>query len=303
MECGHGGGFGRGEGAGVDAAQEHDGHRQRQGTTEQDAGPFRQRYLFFTRHVAFGGDDVHHPHHQERHQETRHHTTEEQGPHRRTRNQGIDDHRDRRRNDGPERGTGHHHSTGKTARVFRLLQHLANSDQAWASGVGNGAATHAREDHTDQNVHLGQATAHAAHQHAAEVKNAVTDRACIHDVGGKHKQRHGQQHIAVVQAVADLLHRQAQVLALHQQVTNPCGQHRKPDGHPHQHARHQNAGKNKKCKSHRRNSVSRPLPRMASHTFQALRSTSEMSKRTKGRKIQLNGTSSTGEASRPINFT
>ena len=169
--------------------------------------------------------------------------------------------------------------------------------------IGNGTATHAREDHTDQNVHLGQATAHATHQHPAEVKNAVTDRACIHDVGGKHKKRHRQQHVAVVEAVADLLHRQTQILALHQQVTNPCGQHRKPDGHPHQHARHQNAGKNKKCKSHRRSSVSRPLPRMASHTFQALRSTSEMSKRTKGRKIQLNGTSSTGEPSRPMNFT
>ena len=143
MERGHCSCFSGRESAGVNSAQQHDGHGQRQGTAENDVGPVFERNFFFTRHIAFNGNEMHDHHHQQGHQNARHHATQKQRTHRRAGDQRVDDHRNGGRNDGAQRGTGHHHGGGKSARVLGLFQHLAYRHQTGASSVCNSAAAHA----------------------------------------------------------------------------------------------------------------------------------------------------------------
>jgi hypothetical protein len=198
----------------------HDRHGQRQCAAKQDARPLPAaeparraaccagRAMTCTTAIISSG-----------HHHAWHHARQKQGADRRARDQRINDHRDRGRDHGPQRGADATTTArSEAAAVFGFAQHLANGHQAGAGGIGDRAAAHAREDDADQNVHLRQAAAHAADQDAAEIKDAFADRPRVHDVGGKHEQRHRQQHVAVVQAIAHLLGHESQILTLDQQV-------------------------------------------------------------------------------------
>ena len=115
---------------------------------------------------------------------------QEQRPYRRARHQRIDDHGNGRWNYRPKCGAGNHHSPREATCVARLFQHLFDRDQTRPCRIGNGAATHTRKNHADQNIHLGQTTPHSSDQNAAEVKNPLADRPRVHDVGREHKQRY-----------------------------------------------------------------------------------------------------------------
>jgi len=283
VQCRHRRRFSRGECARVNATEQHDGHGQGQGTACNDLRPHGARHGVFAGHVAPVGDEVHHGHHQQSHAQAGQQATQKQSPHRSARDQGVNHHGNGRRNDGAQGGAGHHHGTGKATRVPGLGQHLADGHQAWACRIGNGTATHPRKHHADQNVHLRQTTAHAADQHAAKIKNALAHRACVHQVGGKHKHGHCQQHIAVVQTVAHLLGHQPQVLPLDPQVSHPRHQHRKPNGHAQQHAHDHHAAHGHEGGAHGAGALSSRLwPRKAWVIAHKLRITKASINRTNG---------------------
>ena len=250
VQCGDGGRFGGRENARVDAAEQHDRHGQRKRAAKDQAGPLGARHRFVARHVAPHGDGVDHQHHQRSHQEARNHAAQKQRADRRARNHGVDHHRYGRRDDRPQRRAGHHHRAGKATRVLGLLEHLANRHQAGTGSVGDRAAAHAREDHADQDVDLCQSAAHAADQDAAEIKQAFAHGTGVHDVGRKNEQRDGQQHIAVVQAVAYLFGDQSHVLPLDQQVGDAAGEHGEADRHAQQHAGDEHTNEHQDGRAH-----------------------------------------------------
>ena len=88
---------------------------------------------------------------------------------------------------------------------------------------------HAGEDDVGHDVDVAEAAAEAADQHEAELEQPVGQAAGVHEVGGEDEQRHRQQHVAVEQAVQDLLGGGAEVEARTGEVEDRGADHRQPD--------------------------------------------------------------------------
>src|SRR5207247_8835234 len=73
--------------------------------------------IFLTQHVAFDGNEMHHPHHQKRHQKAWHHTAQKKRTNRSTRHQGVNHHGNGGRDDGTQCGRSEEHTSELQSRV------------------------------------------------------------------------------------------------------------------------------------------------------------------------------------------
>ena len=85
------------------------------------------------------------------------------------------------------------------------LRHHADDDAADADRVRDRRSGHARKDHVGDDVDVAKATAKTADQDEAELQQPIGQAADVHQVGGEDEQRDREQHVAVEQAVEDLL--------------------------------------------------------------------------------------------------
>ena len=114
-------------------------------------------------------------------------------------------------------------------RILAVARHHADDDPADADGVGDRRAGHAGEDDVRHDVDVPEAAAKASHEHEAELQQPVGEAAGVHQVGGEDEQRHRQQHVAVEEAVQDLLGRGAEIEPGEEQVEDRRADHRQAD--------------------------------------------------------------------------
>src|SRR2546425_2641625 len=218
------GGFrGRGDAA-VKAAEKDHRHRQRREGLPRDARDVAQRDGLLDREISSLGDERDIGHLRDAEQQARDNAAEEQVADGRVRDEGIDHHRDRGRDDGPDdRGCGGQGS-GKARRVFAVLRHHFLHQLARARGVRKGRARPSREDDALHDVDVSETAAEASDERVAEAQQAFGDAADGHELGGEDEQRNGQQHEARVHAVGQLLGGGSDIEAGHQKI-----KHRSPD--------------------------------------------------------------------------
>ena len=165
----------------------------------------------------------------ERHQQARNDAAEEQVADRGVRDQRIEHHRDRRRDDRPDHRRRRRDRRRIAHRIAVVARHHVDADAPGAGEVGDRRARHAGEDDALRDVDVAEAAAEAPDQHVAEAQQVVGHLADVHQLGGEQEQRHREQHVAVVQAVEDLLGRGAEVEACEQQIEDRAGDHRIAD--------------------------------------------------------------------------
>ncbi len=223
--------LGRRDGARIDAAQQD--HRQEQGRERvadgrQELGA-RDRLL--DRKIAPLRDEMDQHHQHRPHEQAGQHAGDEQVADRGVGDHGVQHHRDRGRDDRPDRGRGRGHRTREARCVACIAQHQVDHQLAGAGGIGQGAAAHAREDDAEHDVDLGEAAAQPADQQRGEAQQALADSTRVHDLGGEDEHRHREQHEALEQPVQALIGEQPHVLAGDQEVEEPRGDHREADRH------------------------------------------------------------------------
>src|SRR3989449_5719701 len=234
VEDGERGGFrGRGDPA-VKAAEKDHRHHQRGEGLPRDARDVAQRDGLLDREISPLGDERDIGHLRDAEEQARDDAAEEQVADGSVRDQGIDHHRDRRRDDGPDdRGCGGQ-GGGKARRVFSVLRHHLLHQLARTRGTREGRARHSREDDALYDVDVSEAAAEAPDERVAEVEQPFRDAADGHELGGEDEQRYRQQHEAVVHAVGKLLGGGADIEAGHEKKENRNPDHRVPDREPEQ---------------------------------------------------------------------
>ena len=180
------------EDAGEEPAEEHDRRHQRpESPPERD--PQRAHALErMPRQVAADREVPHHHHQRPRHQQAGDDAGEEQRADGGFRGHAVDDHRQRRRDDGTDGGRGRRDRAGRF-RVVALALHRLDLDGAEPRRVRDGRAAHAGEDHAADDVRLAQAAAHPADHRLREVEDPVADPRRVHQVAHQDEQRGGQQ--------------------------------------------------------------------------------------------------------------
>ena len=115
----------------------------------------------------------------------------------------VDHHRDRRRDDRPDASALATTTAPAKPRVYSGFFSICLIVTRPGPAASAMALPLMPEKITlTQDVDLRQPAAQAADEDAAEVEQALADRAGVHHVGREDEQRHRQQHVAVVQAVA-----------------------------------------------------------------------------------------------------
>ena len=230
--------FGRRGDAGIDQAEQDYGERDRRqgaGENHRHLRPRRSRLARKSAPPRDGGDDDHHP---QRHDGGGNQPAHEHGADGRIGDQRVEDHRDRRRHQRPERRRNHRGRGRKAPRIAVVLRHHARHDQAGAGGIGHCAAAHAGEDQVGDDVDLREPAGQMADHRRAEPQQALDHAAGIHDIGDEDEHRHGDQQIAVVKPVHRLIDDKACVLMRRNQIDEACAQHGKAERRPeHRHER------------------------------------------------------------------
>ena len=168
-------------------------------------------------------------HLRQRHQQARNDAAEKQVADRGVRDQRIKHHRNRRRDDRSDDGRRGGDRGGIAHRVPVVARHHVDADAAGAGQIGDRRAGHAGEDDALRDIDVTEAALEAADQHVAEPQQVVRHLADVHQLGGEQEQRHREQHIAVVEAVQDLLGGRSHVQPGQQQVQDRGGDHRIAD--------------------------------------------------------------------------
>ena len=145
-----------------------------------------------TREAETPGEMPDHQHQRPGHQEPGHDPGEEQRADRRLRGHAVDDHRQRRRDDGPDRRRGGG-DRGRGLGVVALLLHRRDLDGAEPGGVGDGRPAHAGEDHRADDVGVAQPAAHPPDQRRGEVEDPVADAGRIHHIAHQDEERRREQ--------------------------------------------------------------------------------------------------------------
>ena len=229
-------GLGGGADAGIDAAQQQH-HREQRGRGH-DGGLQEglEAHAYAGGIVALFGDEEHVDGQQERQQHAGHHAAHEQLAHRRAGEHGVDDHGDRRREDGADGGRGGGDGAGEGG-VVALGLHLLDLHHADAAGVRHGGAGHAGEDQGNQHVHLGRAALQPAQQAVAEGEHAVGDVRFVQHVGHEDEQRRGQHRVVGEHVAGQHRGDLAQLRrSLDDEVDDGGGQHGEGDRHADQEA-------------------------------------------------------------------
>ncbi len=180
---------------------------------------------FLARKIAAAGDQRDHQHHRSRHQASRHKAAEKHRADRSIGDQRVEDHRDRGRHQRAERRRNHRGRGGKTWRITALLRHHPRQHQTRARRVRDRAAAHAGKDQIGDDIHLREAARQMADHGGAEAQQPLDHAARIHHIGDEDEHRHGDEQIAVVEAVHGLVDDQADVLMRRDQIDIACGEH------------------------------------------------------------------------------
>ena len=114
-------------------------------------------------------------------------------------------------------------------RIAVVARHHVDADAPGAGEIGDRRARHAGEDDALHDVDVAEPAAEAPDQHVAEAQQVIGHLADVHQLGGEQKQRHGEQHIAAVEPVQDLLGRGAEVETCQEQIEDRAGDHRIAD--------------------------------------------------------------------------
>ena len=141
----------------------------------------------------------------------------------------VDDDGDRGRDDRADDCGRRGKCCGKARGVAAVRGHHDLRHLAGAGRVGDGRARHAGEDDRLHDVDMGEAAAEAPHQGVAEMEQALGHRAGVHQFGGEDEQGHGEQDVARVHAVQQLLGGGAHVEAGEPEIEDRAADHGMPD--------------------------------------------------------------------------
>ena len=154
------------------------------------------------------------------------------------RHDGIEHHRDRRRDDRADGRGGGGDRGGVAFRVFPVARHQVDDDLAHADRIRDGGPGHAGEDQRRDHVDVPQPAPEPAHQRLREPEQTVGQRPDVHDVGSEDKERDRQQRVVVEQALKQGFGRDRRIEALEDQVDEAARDHGKSDRRPHERQRH-----------------------------------------------------------------
>ena len=101
------------------------------------------------------GIDEHHAHQDRGHEQPRHDARGEELADRNSADDAVDHHRQRRRNDRPDRRGRRREADGEI-HVIAMIAHGLDLDRAEAAGIGDGGAGHAGKDHRAQHVDVAE---------------------------------------------------------------------------------------------------------------------------------------------------
>ncbi len=136
------------------------------------------------REIVFAGVIIAQPHQPEAANHARNNAGDENLHRRFLRHRGVEDHRDRRRDDDGKarrrRGDGGSEFLGIAARL-----HRRNQQRAERSDVGDGGSGNLGKEHRRADRHHRQAAADEAEQRGREIDQPARDRRRIHDAAGQ----------------------------------------------------------------------------------------------------------------------
>ena len=132
--------------------------------------------------------------------------------------------------DRGRRGQGRREGGG----VLAVLGHHLLHELAGGGGVGEGRAGHPGEDDALHDVHVREPAAEAADEGVAESQQPLRDAAGVHELGRQDEQRNGQQDLAPVHPVEQLLGGGAHVEPRQEEIEHRPADHGVADGQPEQ---------------------------------------------------------------------
>ena len=115
----------------------------------------------------------------------------------------VDDQRDRRREDRPERRRSTCDRSGE-GRIEAALLHGVDLDAAKPANIGERGPRHAGENEAAEDVYLRQSTGNAADQRVGEAEDAVGDAGQVHQIADEDEQRDRHQREGI-EGVGDAL--------------------------------------------------------------------------------------------------
>ena len=196
VEDGDDGRFGRGEDAAIDAADDHDRHQQGQRRSFQSGGETELAFPVVLPQPLDPAPDIDEQGERRRDQDARPDAGDEQLADGNLRRHGVEDHRDRRRDDHAKlrrsRLKGRREGCG-----IAVADHRRDQDRADREGGGDAGARYRREDHAGQDAGAGEAALDAADDGFGEIHQSGGDAADLHQVAGQDEERDGGQRVAV----------------------------------------------------------------------------------------------------------
>ena len=149
------------------------------------------------------GHDEHGQHQQDRAYQRRHDARDQELNDRDAGDGAVDDQRDRRREDRPERRRSTCDRSGE-GRIEAALLHGVDLDAAKPANIGERGPRHAGENEAAEDVYLRQSTGNAADQRVGEAEDAVGDAGQVHQIADEDEQRDRHQREGI-EGVGDAL--------------------------------------------------------------------------------------------------
>ena len=131
-------------------------------------------------------------HHEDGHHGAGNDAAEEQRADRDVPHHAVDDERQRRRDDRPERRGRGGDADREFGRVAVIL-HRLDLDRAETGRIRDRGARHAGEDHRADDVDVREPAAHPARERDREIVDAVGDAGRVHQIAGQDEERHREQ--------------------------------------------------------------------------------------------------------------
>ena len=199
IERGYGGGLGWCGDAGIDTSQQDHWHQQGGRRLCCNARQFTKRHRLFLAEVTTMRYPGVHPHQDDAHHQARDDPGQKQAANRGVRDQRIEHHRDRGRNDRTDCCCRGGDGGGIAAGVAPALDHHVDDDLADASCIGHRRTGHAGKDEAGHDIDMTKTAAEPADKRHAEMQQPVGNRAGIHDISGHDEKRYRQKQKPVEQ--------------------------------------------------------------------------------------------------------
>ena len=192
IEHGNSGSFSRGEQAGINAAQNDDGHQQRPDTVFERLSNLLAADMLTAGVTPLFGDQVVDYNDHYRHQQTGSYAADEHFTDGSIGQSAVHNHGVAGGDDQTDGTGGGNHSSGKGFIVAPLfhLRHHNSADSGSSSGGGTGDRA---KEGGGQRCHVSKAAGHPAHQRCGHIGQALGNAAAGHHVTGKHEEGNCQQ--------------------------------------------------------------------------------------------------------------